>query len=36
VGLRLAELPPFEDDAAAALVGALLSRLYDRLLGTSV
>lgn len=35
-GLRLAELPPFEDDAAAALAGALLSRLYDRLLGTGV
>ncbi|HID42009.1 MAG TPA: hypothetical protein EYP33_07670 [Pyrodictium sp.] len=35
-GLRLTKLPVFEDDAAAALVGALLSRLYDRLLSTSI
>ncbi|WP_058370740.1 bifunctional adenosylcobinamide hydrolase/alpha-ribazole phosphatase CbiS [Pyrodictium occultum] len=35
-GLRLASLPVFGDDAAAALAGALLARLYDRLLGTGV
>ncbi len=32
LGLRLAELPVFEDDAASALTGSLLSLLYTRLL----
>jgi len=33
---RIAGLPVFEDDVAAALVGSILSRLYDELLGTGL
>jgi len=36
LGLRIAGLPVFEDDVAAALIGSLLSRLYDELLGTGI
>lgn len=36
LGLRIAELPVFEDDVAAALIGSLLSKLYDELLGTGL
>ena len=36
LGLRIAALPVFEDDIAAALIGSLLSRLYDELLGTNI
>ena len=35
-GLRLSRLSMFEDDVAAALVGAILSRFYDRTLGTGI
>jgi alpha-ribazole phosphatase CobZ len=33
LGLKLSRLPMFSDDAIAGLVGAILSRVYDELLG---
>jgi alpha-ribazole phosphatase CobZ len=34
IGLKLAGLPAFTDDMAAALAASTLSKIYDRLLGT--